>query len=78
MTVTINHVDLSVQQVRALHDLLPIRGRLIEQVKIYGGSRVTVKTFVRVGAGANKREWLLLRNGRAIENPTPGKGTPRG
>lgn len=74
MTVTINHVDLSVQQVVALRDLLPIRGRLIEQVKNYGPNRVTVKTFVRVGTGANTREWLLLRNGRAIENPTPRKG----
>jgi hypothetical protein len=77
MAVVIEWVDLTPQQVHTLGQLTPIRNRTIEQVRKIAPGRITTKTFVRVGTGKTKREWLLLRNGRAIENPTPGSGTPR-
>lgn len=77
MALTIEHVDLTPQQMATIAALTPIRDKLIEQIKSFSGTRLTVKTFVRVGKGANQREWLVQRNGRAIPNPTPGSGTPR-
>jgi len=75
--VACNTVDLTLAQRRTLGEFLPLKGCLIEQWKTYGANRVTTKTYVRVGTGSNAREWLLQRNGRAIENPTPGRGTPK-
>jgi hypothetical protein len=76
VTVTINHVDLTLKQRHAISVLLPLRDMKIEQIKTFTGTRTIVKTFVRMGRGSTMREWLIQRNGVAIENPTPGKGTP--
>lgn len=78
MSVVCHTIDLTPQQVATIASLTPIRDRVIEQWKSYGASRVTVRTYVRVGQGANKVEWLVQRNGRAIPNSTPGKGVIRG
>lgn len=78
MALTIEHVDLTPQQMATIAKLTPIRDKLIEQIKSFRGSRLTTKTYVRVGKGANQREWLVQRNGRPIPNPTPGRGSPRG
>lgn len=77
MSVVIEAVDLTPQQVRTLSQLTWNTHCLIEQIKDYGANRVTTRTFVRCGIGKNKREWLLLRNGKAIPNSTAGSGTPK-
>lgn len=76
MAVSIQWVDLTPPQLATISRLTPTTDKVIEQIKpiATGGAS---KTYVRVGTGRNKREWLVLRNGRAVANPTPGRGRVR-
>lgn len=72
-------VELNAKQVETMSALRPQGKRvIIEQAQIILATGTKRHTYFRFGEGKGKREWLILRNGEAIENDTPGKGKIRG
>jgi hypothetical protein len=77
MTVVMRSVELTAKQIETMHALRPQGKRVIveQAVNIHvTGQHVT--TYFRFGEGKGMKEWVVLRDGRTKQNPTPGRGKP--
>lgn len=75
MAVFMSTVELTGAQIRTIYFLGRKRKKtVVEQAQNVHANSHHTTTYFRVGEGKGKREWVVLRNGKTKENPTPGKG----